>query len=302
MVAKTISSNSSFGYSSHCQLSHDRASPSDAAIIISASNMPASTSNKKASSFTRAHSLEIPDVDGDGDFPMIDLDQETPNILDICVSDDLWPQDLPNESEDSFARNSAFSSTAVLLDTTAKTTREAKLDKPKRVKRLTPKQKIDALHDKVNELAAHLQELKVEASRQKKLAAQRKLRDLMRPTRSQLWKQIAKRQLEQRQQSEEENLKLRQMMGMQVQEARNLRRVLKRRTKLEMLEDMIRMQCHKSGTDAGVNASVVKEEGQVYQQIPSGIFSTGLEHKGINASLGCVYTKHTDPRCLQGVF
>ncbi|KAG3132999.1 hypothetical protein PC128_g26401 [Phytophthora cactorum] len=301
MAAKT---NAPFGYPSPWQHSSDLASPSDATIFFSASNVPASISNKKASFFTRAHSLEIPDMDEDEDFPMVDLDhepQETPDILDICCSDDLWLLELPNESEDTCARELAPNSSTKMLNIATKPTREPQQDKPKRVKRLTPKQKIDALCGKVNELAAHLQELKIEAARQKKLAAQRKLRDLLRPARSQLWKQIAMRQREQRQQSEEENLKLRQMMGMQIQEARNLRRVLKRRTKLEMLEDMIGMQCHKNGTSSEENESKVQDEEQGFEQIPSGIYASGLEHEGFNISVGCVYTEHTD-RCLQGVF
>jgi hypothetical protein len=49
-----------------------------------------------------------------------------------------------------------------------------------------------------------------------------------------MWETIAARQLERRQQAEEENAKLRDMVQMQVQEARNLRRVLKRRTKIDV--------------------------------------------------------------------
>ncbi|KAF1787652.1 hypothetical protein GQ600_17217 [Phytophthora cactorum] len=271
MAAKT---NAPFGYPSPWQHSSDLASPSDATIFFSASNVPASISNKKASFFTRAHSLEIPDMDEDEDFPMVDLDL--------------------NPKKHRHSRH-------LLLRRPLATGIPNETGQAKRVKRLTPKQKIDALCGKVNELAAHLQELKIEAARQKKLAAQRKLRDLLRPARSQLWKQIAMRQREQRQQSEEENLKLRQMMGMQIQEARNLRRVLKRRTKLEMLEDVIGMQCHKNGTSSEENESKVQDEEQGFEQIPSGIYASGLEHEGFNISVGCVYTEHTD-RCLQGVF
>ncbi|KAF1787669.1 hypothetical protein GQ600_6133 [Phytophthora cactorum] len=80
MAAKT---NAPFGYPSPWQHSSDLASPSDATIFFSASNVPASISNKKASFFTRAHSLELPDMDEDEDFPMVDLDrepQETPTF------------------------------------------------------------------------------------------------------------------------------------------------------------------------------------------------------------------------------
>ncbi|KAF4131046.1 hypothetical protein GN958_ATG19753 [Phytophthora infestans] len=249
MAAETILANGQFGFPSQCQHPSGLASSREATIFFSASIVPASTTKSKASSFTRAHSLEIPEVNADEDFPMVDSDQETPNILDICATDDLWLPELPNDSEDTCARISP-SVSIEMANTATKRTHDQQLDKAKRGKRLTPKQKIDALHGKINELAAHLQELKVEAARQNKLAAQRELRDLFRPKRSQLWKQVAKRQLEQRQQSEEENLKLRQMMGLQIQDRRNLRRVLKRRTKLELLEDMVETQRHKNETSA----------------------------------------------------
>ncbi|KAK1935806.1 hypothetical protein P3T76_010500 [Phytophthora citrophthora] len=53
-----------------------------------------------------------------------------------------------------------------------------------------------------------------------------------------LWRQLAQSQLERRRSSEEENAKLREMVATQVLEAKNLRRILKRRTRIEMMQEM----------------------------------------------------------------
>ncbi|KAG7379069.1 hypothetical protein PHYBOEH_012039 [Phytophthora boehmeriae] len=58
-------------------------------------------------------------------------------------------------------------------------------------------------------------------------------------SRSQLWRQIAAKQLERRHRAEEENAMLRNMVELQTEEARNLRRILKRRTKIQMMEKLL---------------------------------------------------------------
>ncbi|RLN94655.1 hypothetical protein BBJ28_00004086 [Nothophytophthora sp. Chile5] len=62
------------------------------------------------------------------------------------------------------------------------------------------------------------------------------MRDPCTPNPGPLWQQIAAGQLERRKKAEEDNAQLRQMLDMQVQEAKNLKRILKRRTKIEVCE------------------------------------------------------------------
>ncbi|KAG6618733.1 uncharacterized protein IUM83_01061 [Phytophthora cinnamomi] len=55
----------------------------------------------------------------------------------------------------------------------------------------------------------------------------------------QIWRRMALSQLDRRQKAEAENASLREMVALQVLEAKNLRRMLKRRTRIEMMEDML---------------------------------------------------------------
>ncbi|KAL4102860.1 hypothetical protein PRIC1_006602 [Phytophthora ramorum] len=98
------------------------------------------------------------------------------------------------------------------------------------VKRVTPKQKIDALHAEVYALTTQLHAL---ANHRLQSAPQTAT------TTSCLWQQIAARQLERRRNSESENAKLRKLMVLQTEEAKSLHGLLKRRTRLQMLEEML---------------------------------------------------------------
>ncbi|KAE9276468.1 hypothetical protein PR003_g29054 [Phytophthora rubi] len=55
----------------------------------------------------------------------------------------------------------------------------------------------------------------------------------------QIWRRVALTQFDRRRKAEAENASLREMVALQVLEAKNLRRVLKRRTRIEMLEDTL---------------------------------------------------------------
>ncbi|OWZ12566.1 hypothetical protein PHMEG_00014248 [Phytophthora megakarya] len=61
----------------------------------------------------------------------------------------------------------------------------------------------------------------------------------VKPSNISLWKHAAMRQLERRREVEEKNVKLKEMLEMQVQEAKCLQRILKRRRKIQMMEDML---------------------------------------------------------------
>lgn len=98
---------------------------------------------------------------------------------------------------------------------------QATTKKPKRV-RTSRKQQIATLRATMTDLTAELESLAPRSE-----------------GKGSMWRPIAARQLERRQQSEAENAKLRTMLGIQLQEARNLKRVLKRRSKIELLEEML---------------------------------------------------------------
>ncbi|KAG1712887.1 hypothetical protein DVH05_000622 [Phytophthora capsici] len=104
--------------------------------------------------------------------------------------------------------------------------------KPKRV-RISKKQQIDTLRAEVQELNQELQSLLPGLNAE------------VHPQPESMWRDIAERQLKRREESEAENLKLREMVQIQIHEARNLRRVLKRRTKIEMMEEMLGMKRQK---------------------------------------------------------
>ncbi|KAG7378383.1 hypothetical protein PHYPSEUDO_010135 [Phytophthora pseudosyringae] len=131
--------------------------------------------------------------------------------------------------------------------------------KPRRT-RISRKQQIATLRGEVGELNGQLQSLRQPG------------RDLMRtrqgntgqllPRRASMWQEIASRQLERRETSEEENAKLREMLQIQIHEARNLRRVLKRRTKIEKMEDMLGMKRRKM-----LACSVPEDNPQVFGEM-----------------------------------
>ncbi|OWZ11809.1 hypothetical protein PHMEG_00015120 [Phytophthora megakarya] len=95
---------------------------------------------------------------------------------------------------------------------------------------------MDSLRETVEELTATVQALETDQL-QKKAEAQRKKStgDVARQT---MWKKIARRQLEKRRKAEQDNATLRMMLKMQVEEAKSLTRILKRRQRIEELEAM----------------------------------------------------------------
>ncbi|KAG7378851.1 hypothetical protein PHYPSEUDO_009442 [Phytophthora pseudosyringae] len=238
------------------------ASPVEAAAPVEASQEP--PSKKKMSSVTRAHSLEIPDIDTDEDALLGDVEhewQDTPSFLDACLSDELWLgiSEMTNGAE----LPSAPPLNAVGVgfchltgcDDLAPPVKAPEVCNaiPKRSKRISTKQKIDHLRGEVDELSAQLQALKARGPGEEDstIDAQRQADKNSMPQRSLLWEQVAARQLERRQETQQENSKLREMLEMQLQEAKSLRRVLKRRTKIEMLENMLGWKRHKGQQQIG---------------------------------------------------
>ncbi|OWZ15203.1 hypothetical protein PHMEG_00011202 [Phytophthora megakarya] len=109
----------------------------------------------------------------------------------------------------------------------------------KRRPRVSMKQQINTLHDTVQELTTQLQLLESKALRAKAVQGDSYQRKRSRnASTTQLWQQVAERQLERRQEAEKDNTELRMMLEQQVLEAKNLKRILKRRTRIE-----VRMVC-----------------------------------------------------------
>ncbi|KAJ8566583.1 hypothetical protein ON010_g6538 [Phytophthora cinnamomi] len=200
--------------------------------------------------FNRSHSLEIPGedevsgTDSDMDF------QETQDFLDTVATEELWdsmlePLELPE------THNIGLQiPVATDLNAECCSTSQLSVGNPARLgKRVTNKQKISRLHKEIETLTSRLRYLQT-SSKKPKTTGQF-------PTqRHQLWHQIAVRQLELRRQAEDENDKLREVMKMQVQEARHLRRILKRRTRIEMLQEMFGMKRQKKN-HSGLSTSAL---------------------------------------------
>ncbi|KAE8904126.1 hypothetical protein PF010_g15433 [Phytophthora fragariae] len=190
------------------------------------------------STFSRAHSLEIPDAEVE--FPTVNCDLDTPDLLEICISDELWIE-LPEHTSEMEAPYTNVSEIEThhgsgrddLFESVDAVAKEACTPPLKRSKRISSKAKIDTLRSEVKRLSSQLQQLSQEDSADRAIFTNRH--------RIKMWKQIATRQLEQRQNSEMENAKLRVMLKLQIEEALSLKRVLKRRKKLAVMADMLRM-------------------------------------------------------------
>ncbi|KAG6615433.1 uncharacterized protein IUM83_05019 [Phytophthora cinnamomi] len=184
--------------------------------------------------FVRAHSLEIPDADEDT--LGLDWDIELDDASQCLDESGIWAglsettlcfEDKPTANLAEYTSNSKpepYQTTVSVGALAAKlnSSRESSPPKPKRTKRVSAKKKIEDLHHEIKELTVQLQAL---GGPQEKCPAPQKT------STSQLWKQIAQRQQEQREMSEEENRKLREMMEVQTLEAKSLQQVLKRRKK-----------------------------------------------------------------------
>ncbi|OWZ22808.1 hypothetical protein PHMEG_0002427 [Phytophthora megakarya] len=210
--------------------------PNDAKVFLSASDLRTVTSSKNPTIHTRAHSLEIPGSDADEDFLMIDdIDlEDTADILNIIL-EDIGQPEFPNELQAPMNlagnKNHDTTTTESSGDVRLGVPLMCKMNNPRRLKRVSTKQKIDTLREEIHELTYQLHRLEYAASVKKKNATKRDMNELFR---ARLWKLIAGRQLEQRLRSEKENSKLRLMMEMQIQEAKKLRYVLKRRKNIEV--------------------------------------------------------------------
>ncbi|KAF4135513.1 hypothetical protein GN958_ATG15294 [Phytophthora infestans] len=100
-----------------------------------------------------------------------------------------------------------------------------------------------------------------------------------------LWKYAAIRQLGRRRKAEEDNATLREMLEMQVQEAKCLQRILKRRTKIQMMKDMLGMKRRKiarsaltPSDNAEIFMKMLREADEIYSRV-----DTHFAEKGVTA-------------------
>ncbi|KAG6955682.1 hypothetical protein JG687_00011041 [Phytophthora cactorum] len=165
-------------------------------------------------------------------------DAETLDAVFSFLSQIDLPSGVDEETHDWGGRNAERSPVTTPARHLRKTLyNRQKTDKPKRI-RISRKQQIDTLRGEVQELNDQLQSLlpqwQPEVNNGQLVSR-----------RAAMWEEIAARQLERQSKSEEENAKLREMLQIQIHEARNLRRVLKRRIMIEMMEDMLGMKRQK---------------------------------------------------------
>ncbi|KAG6572618.1 uncharacterized protein IUM83_17672 [Phytophthora cinnamomi] len=128
-------------------------------------------------------------------------------------------------------------------------------------RRISTKQHIDQLRDTVNELTSQLHSLESGFTRAQIVESGDRSAD----SRGSVWQHIATRQLERRLEAEKDNARLRTMLDIQVQEAKSLRRLLKRRKKIEMMEKMLGLKrqklpvIDKNGDKDGASFAILKE-------------------------------------------
>ncbi|RLN94652.1 hypothetical protein BBJ28_00004085 [Nothophytophthora sp. Chile5] len=222
---------------------------------------PQSPVSHPPASLNRVHSLDFPEsVMEENESSAIDLDigfQAARQFLDEYDGEGLHDVQihLPAEQERlEAAEDSGDSSDAsaagpggpadpVKRDSASPPTSSS--TNPKKVRRASQKDQISSLRGTVKELVSELQSLESISTRRKAeqaRAGSSKSSGEIVPDSGPLWQKIAARQLERRKKAEEDNAQLRQMLDMQVQEAKNLKRILKRRTKIEVRQ-VVELPC-----------------------------------------------------------
>lgn len=161
------------------------------------------------------------------------------SVEEDCFLDELFElqtsgQSGASQTED-VAETTVISSplSAGVTSPTSSSKEDTDNRKPKR-SRISQKQHIETLRETVRGLDAELQKLMLKWQSGSLSSVVQDVNGQVIPRRASMWEAIAARQLERRLQSEEENAKLRDMLQIQMHEARNLKRVLKRRTKIDV--------------------------------------------------------------------
>ncbi|KAG3112407.1 hypothetical protein PI125_g8243 [Phytophthora idaei] len=123
------------------------------------------------------------------------------------------------------------------------------------------------------------------------------------PSKGPLWQKIAARQLQRRQNAERDNAQLRAMLQVQMEEAEKLKRLVKRRTKIELIEDLLGAKRHKT---LAPSVTVTPDENpQVFQKmlrVSDELYVTFEKIFAENGmhSLPCTGHKQTESRNMVG--
>ncbi|KAK1930147.1 hypothetical protein P3T76_014380 [Phytophthora citrophthora] len=165
----------------------------------------------------------------------------------------------------------------------------------KQHRRPTPKQQIERFQREIRQLTAQLQSLEAKRPRRSSNAKDAKI-----------WRDVAVRQLERRQNSESENTNLREMVKLQIEEAKNLKRILHRRTKIQRLQNMLISDQEQEATAESLTVFDQETE-QVFGRMLHDIdelynkVDANFEEKGMS-SIPCPGRKrYTDSTMLNGV-
>ncbi|KAG3045245.1 hypothetical protein PC121_g21398 [Phytophthora cactorum] len=152
----------------------------------------------------------------------------------------------------------------------------------KKTQRKTRKDEVIELRQSVKELTDQLEALKAIPFQESQPLNESGNVLSSRPT-PPLWKYAAIRQLGRRRKAEEDNVMLREMLEMQVQEAKCLQRILKRRTKIQMMEDMLGMKRCKmpriasTPTDnSQIFMTMLRETDKIYSRVDSHFIEKGV--------------------------
>ncbi|KAE9354086.1 hypothetical protein PR003_g3543 [Phytophthora rubi] len=218
--------------------------------------------------FKRIHSLEIPDLEYENRGSTEDQEEfinvinselsETINI-DVCGRNEGFRYDCftpaesshPGELDELFAGPSLLDDTLLTYPATSSTPLTNRVSGPvpslrQSKGRVSRKQQIQGLRETVTELTRQRDDLQLMASTSSlevsdpsspaSCSASQRVASLLAKPQS-IWEHIAAQQLVIRQNSEEENARLRDLIDQQKQQARNFRRMIRRRRDEELLDD-----------------------------------------------------------------
>ncbi|KAG7389353.1 hypothetical protein PHYBOEH_007534 [Phytophthora boehmeriae] len=214
------------------------------------------------------------ETEGHGNYELLLPDDDLLNLNDEEFLRDQLPVSTEQTNEIQVLNEELIdksSSVAVPSGDSAILTEEKSAATKFKRKRISRKQQIEDLHRTVQELLAELGSTTPHWRKQDNRVQRPKL----------LWEDIALRQLDSRQESEKENANLREMINVQLQEAKNLKRLLKRRTKIEMMEEMLgvkkpRLQFADPAENPQVFEDMLQDIDELYAEVDAVFSVKGL--------------------------
>ncbi|KUF78445.1 hypothetical protein AM587_10012919 [Phytophthora nicotianae] len=195
--------------------------------------------------------------------------------------------------------NESGSDVDMIEDEVLHISRKSKGAKAYRNKR---KDEIAYLRDEVQGLQAELKALQFRSTRTRNKRTSDSTA-LVSSRTQQLWKQVARSQLDRLHRSEAENATLREMVAVQVLEAKNLRRILRRRARIEMMQEMFgakglkSLQKDTASNDSRVFQTLLHDVDEMFVEIDN-LFAT----KGMDQLPCSGFSRETNLEIANGVF